>query len=199
MKKENQKPRLRKKYQQEIIPLLKKEFGAKNDMAIPKISKIVINTGIGDAAKNKEGFEQMKKDLAAITGQMPSVRAAKVSVASFSLRQGMPVGLKVTLRGNRMYDFLDKLVSIVLPRLRDFRGVSLKSFDKNGNYSLGISGHTVFPEIDLIKSSARGLEVTIVTSVNDVEKSRKLLELLGIPFAKTQGKLSEAKEKGKGK
>lgn len=178
--------RLQKKYQQEIIPLLKKEFGVKNDMAVPKLSKIVINTGFGDAGKNKEGFEQMKKDLAAITGQMPSVRAAKVSVASFSLREGMPVGLKVTLRGSRMYDFLDKLITIVLPRLRDFRGVSLKSFDKHGNYSLGISGHTVFPEIDLIKSGARGLEVTIVTSVDDVEKSRKLLELLGMPFEKEE-------------
>ena len=127
----------------------------------------------------------MKKDLATITGQAPSVRNAKVSIASFSLRAGMPVGLSVTLRGGRMYSFLDRLFSIVLPRLRDFRGVSLKSFDEMGNYTLGLEEHTVFPEIDSTKSaSAHGFEVTIVTTAKDKEQSKRLLELMGMPFQK---------------
>lgn len=180
------KSRLREKYEEEIVPQLAKELGTKNSLAIPKITKIVVNMGIGAASKNKELLNQARGDLAAITGQMPSVRQAKVSVASFSLRRGMPVGLKVTLRGNRMYDFLDKVISIVLPRLRDFRGVSLKSFDKSGNYSLGIREHIVFPEIDLSKSSAKGLEITIVTNTRNKEISKRLLELIGMPFEKGQ-------------
>src|SRR4030067_1826240 len=159
--------RLRKKYQEEIIAKLKVEYGLKNNLAAPKLEKIVINTVIGDASKNKEVREQIKKDLATISGQVPSVRPANVSVASFGIRRGMPVGLKVTLRGERMYEFLDRLVTIVLPRLRDFRGVSLASFDKFGNYSLGITEHIVFPEIDLAKSTPRGLEITIVTTTHD--------------------------------
>lgn len=176
--------RLRIRYEKEIVPTLTKEFGIKNRMDVPKITKIVINSGVGEATKNKEILQKVKSDLANITGQLPSVKAARVSVASFGLRKGMPVGVKVTLRGERMYSFFDKLVSIVLPRLRDFRGVSNKSFDKSGNYTLGIKEHSVFPEIDISKSSPRGFEITIVSSGNDPEKSKRLLELLGMPFGK---------------
>jgi len=176
--------RLKEKYEKEIRKTLTKEFGIDNEMAIPKLTKVVVNIGLGEASKNKQLLEQTKKDLAVITGQMPSVRSAKVSVASFGIRIGMPVGLKVTLRGERMYSFLDKLFSIVLPRLRDFRGVSLKSLDKFGNYTLGLVEYSVFPEIDITKTQPKGLEITVVCNTNDTEKSKKLLELLGMPFEK---------------
>ncbi len=177
-------PRLKEKYETNVAPVLLTEFGFTNRLAVPRIEKIVLNMGIGEAIKNKELLEQAKKDLAEISGQAPSGRQAKISVASFGLRRGMTVGLKVTLRGNRMYYFLDRLLSIVLPRLRDFRGVSQKSFDKHGNYTLGIVEHTVFPEIDLAKSQGRGLEISIVTNARNVEKSKRLLELMGMPFGK---------------
>ncbi len=180
--------RLKEKYQKEVIGKLIGEFNIKNVMQVPKIEKVVINSGVGDAQKNKEGFERLKNDLALITGQSPSIRKARVSVASFGLRMGSPVGLKVTLRGIKMYDFLDKLFSIVLPRLRDFRGVKRNSFDKNGNYTLGIVEHNIFPEIDITKSSLRGLEVTIVIRSDSVSESFKLLELLGMPFEKEKDK-----------
>lgn len=176
--------RLKEKYESEVVGKLSKELGINNKMAIPKILKVIVNMGVGDAVKDKGVLEQARNDLAAITGQLPTTRAAKLSVASFGVRQGMPVGLKVTLRGDRMYAFLDKLFSIVLPRLRDFRGVSIASFDKSGNYSLGIEESTVFPEIDFAKTKPRGLEITIVTSVDDSKKARKLLKYLGMPFEK---------------
>ena len=176
--------RLKQKYEKEIRKSLSVEFGIDNSLAIPKITKVVVNIGVGEASKNKEVLESTKKDLAAITGQMPSTRNAKVSVASFGIRRGMPVGLKVTLRGERMYSFLDKLFSINLPRLRDFRGVPVKSFDKYGNYTLGLIEYSVFPEIDLASTQAKGLEITIVTNTNNVDMSKRLLELLGMPFAK---------------
>jgi len=176
--------RLKEKYQKEVVGKLIGEFSLKNNMQVPRIEKVVVNSGVGDAQKNKEGFERLKNDLALITGQSPSIRKARVSVASFGLRKGSPVGLKVTLRGVKMYDFLDKLFSIVLPRLRDFRGVKRDSFDKNGNYTLGLIEHNVFPEIDITKSSLRGLEITIVTRSGSVPQSFRLLELLGMPFAK---------------
>jgi large subunit ribosomal protein L5 len=176
--------RLKKKYKKQVVLQLANELGIKNHMAVPKIVKVVVNMGIGETSKNKKILVQARRDLAAISGQAPSVRLAKAAVASFSIRRGMPVGLKVTLRGGRMYDFLDKLFSIVLARLRDFRGVPLSSFDENGNYTLGISEQSVFPEVDIGKSIPRGLEVTIVTSTDDVAKSRKLLEALGMPFEK---------------
>ena len=175
--------RLKEKYIKEVFPKLVSE-GKINKMAVPRITKVVINAGIGEAVKNKEILEQMKKDLSIIIGQIPQVRPAKKSVVSFGLRRGLPVGLKVTLRKQRMYSFLDRLFAIVLPRLRDFRGVPLRGFDKSGNYTLGITEHTVFPEIDLTKSQPRGLEITIVTSSPDIKKSRQLLELLGMPFEK---------------
>lgn len=177
-------PRLKQKYDKEIVYILAKEFDIKNRLAVPRLSKVVINMGIGDTLKNKELLESIKKDLAIISGQEPAGRKAKISVASFGIRKGMLVGLKVTLRGDRMYYFLDRLFSIVLPRLRDFRGVSVNSFDKGGNYTLGIAEHTVFPEIDIAKSQPRGMEITIVTNVQSKERSKRLLELLGMPFEK---------------
>jgi large subunit ribosomal protein L5 len=176
---------LREKYEKEVAPALAKEFGIKNKMAIPKLSKIVVNMGVGDMIKDKGLKDTMAKELATITGQTPSVRTAKVSVAAFGLRAGMPVGLSVTLRGSKMYDFLQKLITITLPRLRDFRGVPKKSFDKAGNYTLGIYEHTVFPEIDLGKGlTPRGLEISIVTNSASREMAEKLLELMGMPFSK---------------
>lgn len=177
------KSRLQEKYIKEVIPTLAKEFEIKNKMAIPKITKVVVNMGLGEMIKNKELKEVVGKDLAVITGQAPTVRLARVSIAAFGVMRGMPVGLSVTLRGVRMYDFLDKLISIALPRLRDFRGVPRKSFDKAGNYTLGLTEHTVFPEIDLTKGVAsRGMEVSIVTNADSPEKARRLLELMGMPF-----------------
>jgi len=178
---------LKDRYETEISKKLEKELGIKNKMAIPKIEKVVINMGIGDLVKNKEGSKATMADLTMIIGQKPSVRPAKISVAGFNVREGMPVGLSATLRGQKMYDFLEKLFTIVLPRLRDFRGLSLKSFDKNGNYTIGIVEHTVFPEVDVNKSAAaRGLEVTIVTNVNSVEESKKMLVLMGMPLEKEE-------------
>ncbi|HJX59155.1 50S ribosomal protein L5 [Candidatus Woesebacteria bacterium RBG_19FT_COMBO_47_8] len=177
--------RLKEKYQKEVMPVLTKEFEIKNSLEVPRVEKIVVNTGLGEMIKDKNLKDIVSKELAAITGQIPSVKVAKVSIAAFGLRAGMPVGLTVTLRGEKMYDFLDKLVSITLPRLRDFRGVPLKSFDVRGNYTLGIVEHTVFPEIDLSKGvTPRGMEVSIVTNAGTPERAKRLLELLGMPFEK---------------
>ncbi len=178
--------RLQDKYQKEVAPKLSQEFEIKNPMAIPKVEKIVVNMGVGGDAKNKETFEALKGDLARITGQIASVRPAKVSIASFNIRRGMPVGLSVTLRGERMYSFLDRFISIVLPRLRDFRGVLGKSFDKYGNYTIGLAEHTVFPEVEVGKSAAHGLEIVIVIDQSDAGKSKRLLELLGMPFEREE-------------
>ena len=173
------------KYVNEIIPTLCSEFKISSKMAAPKLRKVVINMGVGKLVKDTNVREALVRDLALITGQKPAVKAAKVSISAFNLRRGMPVGLIVTLRGSRMYDFVDRLFSIVLPRFRDFRGLKLTSFDKNGNYSLGIIDHTVFPEIDLGKSSApHGFEVTIVTNTQNISQAKRLLELLGMPFEK---------------
>lgn len=178
---------LRKKYDKEITKTLGKEYGVENVFALPHLEKVVVNMGIGQAIKNKELVKLASADMAAITGQKPSVRQARISVASFSLRKGMKIGLATTLRGDRMYEFLEKLFSIVLPRLRDFRGLKLSSFDSQGNYTLGIADHTVFPEIDLAKvSTPLGMEVTIVTSTKDKEQARRLLELMGMPFEKEE-------------
>lgn len=177
--------RLKEKFEKEIKESLVKEFDIKNVMAVPTLEKVVINMGIGEISKNKELKESLLRDLSAIAGQTPSIRKARVSIASFNLRAGMPVGMAVTLRGDKMYSFLDKLFSIVLPRLRDFRGVSTKSFDKGGNYTLGMREHSLFPEIDISKTpNPKSLEVTMVISSSDKEKSKKLLEYLGMPFEK---------------
>lgn len=184
--------RLQDKYQKEVLPRLAEEFDIKNLSAAPEIKKVVLNIGAGEISKEKEFKEALSRDLAQITGQIPSVRLAKISVAAFGTRAGMPVGLSVTLRGERMYSFLDKLFSIVLPRLRDFRGVALTSFDKGGNYTMGFDEHTIFPEIDPGKSAKpKGFEVTIVVESSNPEMSKRLLELMGMPFAKenlAQGK-----------
>lgn len=181
------KSRLRKKYEEEIVTKLMKEFGIKSRLAVPRVEKVVVNSGIGEATKNKDLVAAFSKDMEAITGQKPSVRKARISVASFGVREGMPVGLKVTLRGNRMYDFLDKLFSITFPRLRDFRGVSDKKFDTFGNYTLGFEEQTMFPEIDLSKMvKPFGLEITIVTSTKDQKIAKKLLTLMGMPFEKKE-------------
>jgi large subunit ribosomal protein L5 len=193
--------RLKEKYNKEIKQILAKEFDIKNSMSIPRPVKVVVNMGVGEVAKNQQNMDTLKRDLATLTGQLPSIRNAKVSIASFSLRAGMPVGLTVTLRGERMYAFLDRLFSIVLPRLRDFRGMPVKSFDALGNYTLGLTEHTVFPEIDLSKAAAaHGMEITVVVKTGNVSdksatnvggkpdtnviKSKRLLELLGMPFEK---------------
>ena len=162
-------------------------FSIENKMAVPKVSKVIVNSGLGEMSKNKELIKTATRDVAIITGQKPSLRRAKISVASFSLRQGQPVGLKTTLRKDRMYDFLDRLFSITLPRLRDFRGLSKNSFDGNANYTLGIEEHTVFPEIDFSKTSKPfGLEVTIVTNTDKKEEALRLLDLMGMPFEKEE-------------
>lgn len=170
------------KVQQELV----RDFGIKNKMAAPRLEKVVVNVGIGLAKDNKAEQDVIVDELAKITGQKPSVRKSTKSIAGFVIRAGQPVGVAVTLRGGRMYNFLEKLFNIVLPRLRDFRGVSRKSFDQNGNYTLGMAENTVFPEIDLGKiNKIHGLEITIVTNTNDKEKAMKLLEKLGMPFEKT--------------
>jgi len=176
---------LMEKYNKEVKDKLAEDLSIANKMALPKLEKIVVNMGVGDLVKDKNQMEKVSADLAIITGQKPKVTVARVSVAGFNIRVGQPVGLAVTLRGKRMYDFLQRLIVTTLPRLRDFRGVPLKSFDKSGNYTLGIVEHTVFPEIDITKvNKPRGLEITIVTNTRDLKKSRKLLELLGMPFEK---------------
>lgn len=172
-------------YNNTVKAKLKEEFAISNVMAIPSLKKIIINVGIGDLLKNKEGKERLMTDFAAITGQKPAERKAKLSIATFSIREGMIVGLTTTLRSTKMYDFYDKFVNIVLPRLRDFRGVKRSSFDANGNYTIGLTDHTVFPEIDVTKGSqAHGFEITFVTNSGSKEKGERLLELLGMPFVK---------------
>jgi len=176
---------LKKKYQEKIAPKLAKELGLTNALAAPRIEKIIINIGLSEAMENKKTLESASNDLAVITGQKPKVTKARQSIAGFKLRAGQPIGLMTTLRGQRMYDFFEKLVTIALPRLRDFQGVSLKSFDGQGNYTLGIPEQIVFPEIDYAKvDKVRGLEITIVTNAKTNEKAKRLLELLGMPFEK---------------
>jgi large subunit ribosomal protein L5 len=185
MAQEKYVPRLRKKYQEEVIPALMKKFGYKNVMEVPKIEKIVVNMGVGEAVQNIKELENAMNDLALITGQKPSVRRAKRSEAGFKLRKGMPIGAKVTLRRDRMWDFLDRLISIALPRTRDFKGLSPKSFDGRGNYNFGLEEQTVFPEIDYDKvDKIRGMNITIVTTAETDEEAKALLEALGFPFRK---------------
>lgn len=175
--------RLREKYQKEVVPALMEEFKFKSIMQVPRLIKIVVNVGVGEAVQNAKAIEAAVNDLAIITGQKPVVTRAKKSVASFKLRAGMPIGAMVTLRGDRMYDFLDRLCSLALPRIRDFRGVSRSSFDGRGNYSLGLREQIVFPDIDYDKiDKIRGLEVAIVTSAPNDEQAYSLLKRLGMPF-----------------
>lgn len=176
--------RLKEKYEQEVIPALKQKFGYKNIMQVPKLEKVVINMGISDARENPKAIESAVSDLAAITGQKPIVTKAKKSIAAFKLRQGMPIGVKVTLRAEKMYHFLDKLFNINLPRVRDFKGVSADAFDGRGNYTLGIKEQLIFPEIDYDKiDRVRGMDITIVTTAKTDEEAKELLKNLGMPFA----------------
>lgn len=178
--------RLLERYRNEVIPQLMAEFGYKNVMQVPKLEKIVVNIGLGEAIQNAKAVDAAVADLMAITGQKPVVTRAKKSIAAFKLRAGMPIGAMVTLRGRRMYEFLDRLQSVAMPRIRDFRGVSPNSFDGRGNYTLGLREQIVFPEIDYDKiDKTRGLEITFVTTAKTDEEGRRLLALLGMPFAKT--------------
>jgi large subunit ribosomal protein L5 len=177
--------RLKEKYRQEVIPGLMKHYGYRNVMQVPRLEKLVLGIGLGEAIQNAKALEAAEGDLAAISGQHPVVTRAKKSIASFRLRAGMTIGLKVTLRGARMYDFLDKLINAVLPRQREFQGVSRGAFDGRGNYTLGLREQIIFPEVDYDKiDKARGLEVSIITTAKTDEEGRNLLELLGMPFAK---------------
>jgi large subunit ribosomal protein L5 len=179
--------RLQDRYRSEVIEQMMTEFGYKNVMQVPKIEKIVLNIGLGEAIQNAKAIDAAVGDLSAITGQKPVVTRAKKSIAAFKLRAGMPIGAMVTLRGPRMYEFLDRLVSTALPRIRDFRGVSPNAFDGRGNYTLGLREQMVFPEIDYDKiDKTRGLELSIVTTARTDQEGRRLLALLGMPFAKTE-------------
>jgi large subunit ribosomal protein L5 len=175
--------RLRERYEKEAVPGLKKEFGYDNVMAIPKISKVVVNMGLGEATQNAKIVDTGADELGRITGQKPVVTRAKKSIAQFKVRKGMPIGTMVTLRGERMWEFLDRLIAVALPRVRDFRGVSPKGFDGRGNYTLGLKDQLLFPEIDYMKvDKARGMNISVVTTAKSDEESRKLLQLLGMPF-----------------
>lgn len=179
-------PRLREKYEKEVAPALMQKFGYKSPMQIPKLEKVVLNMGVGDARENAKALDSAAGDLAIITGQKPVITRAKKSVANFKVRQGMPIGCKVTLRGNRMFEFADKLLNIALPRVRDFRGVSDKAFDGRGNYSMGVKEQLMFPEIEYDKvEKVRGMDIIFVTSAKTDEEARELLRLLGMPFVQS--------------
>ncbi len=175
--------RLRDRYQKEVVPALKKEFGYKNVMAVPKIEKVVVNMGLGEATANVKIVDTGADELSRITGQKPVTRRAKKSIAAFKVRKGMPIGSMVTLRGERMWEFLDRLMNIALPRVRDFKGVSPRGFDGRGNYTLGLRDQLLFPEIDYMKvDKARGMNVSVVTTAKTDEEARKLLQFIGMPF-----------------
>jgi len=175
--------RLRTRYQKEVAPQIAKDFGIRNPMAIPRVEKIVLNMGMGEAIANSKILDTAVEELRSIGGQKPVITKAKKSIASFKLRQGMPIGAMVTLRGDRMYEFLDRLVSVALPRVRDFRGVSPKAFDGRGNYTIGIREQLIFPEIDFNKvDKLRGMNISIVTTARNDEQARALLKALGMPF-----------------
>jgi large subunit ribosomal protein L5 len=175
--------RLKERYQKDVVPAMTKEFGYKNIMAVPKIQKVVVNMGLGDATANAKIVDVGADELARITGQKPVTRRAKKSIAAFKVRKGMPIGTMVTLRGQRMWEFLDRLMNIALPRVRDFKGVSPKGFDGRGNYTLGLRDQLLFPEIDYMKvDKARGMNVSVVTTAKTDQEARKLLQFIGMPF-----------------
>ena len=175
--------RLKDRYREEIAPVLKDRFEIQNPMRIPKLEKIVINMGVGEAAQDSRRLDGAMEDLARITGQKPQLRRARKSIAGFKIRDGMPVGAKVTLRGERMWEFLDRLITIALPRVRDFRGISPRSFDGRGNFALGLREQTIFPEISYDSiDTTRGLDVAVVTTAETDEEARELLRMLGMPF-----------------
>jgi large subunit ribosomal protein L5 len=175
--------RLKERYLNEVVPGLKKEFGYTNIMAVPKLTKVVLNMGLGEATSNQKIVDVASDELGRITGQKAVTRRAKKSIAQFKVREGMPIGTMVTLRGERMFEFLDRLITIALPRVRDFRGVSPKGFDGRGNYTLGLKDQLLFPEIDYLKvDKPRGMNISVVTTAKTDEEARQLLKLLGIPF-----------------
>ena len=179
---------LRRRYQEQAVPALMKEFGLENPMEVPRVKKVVVNVGVGEALDNAKALEGAVADVSAVTGQKPVITKARKSIANFKLREGRSIGVKVTLRGERMWSFLDRLVNIALPRTRDFRGVPPHGFDGRGNYTLGIREQLIFPEIVYDKiDKIRGFEVTIVTSARDDEQGRRLLQLLGMPFQRGEG------------
>ncbi|MCD6567380.1 MAG: 50S ribosomal protein L5 [Dehalococcoidia bacterium] len=175
--------RLKERYSQEVVPQLKEKLGYANVMQLPRVEKIVLSIGLGEATQNSKALEAAERDLATVSGQRPVITRAKRSIAAFKVREGMPVGMMVTLRGRRMYEFLDKLISIVFPRFRDFRGLSPDAFDSQGNYNIGMKEQIAFPEIDYDKvDKIRGLEVTIVTSTKNRDEAKSLLEFMGMPL-----------------
>jgi len=178
-------PRLKKRYQEEVVARLQKEFGIDNVMAVPKIEKISLNMGVGEAIQNIKVLDDAVEELASLAGQRPAITRAQKSIAAFKVRQGMPIGARVTLRGARMWEFLDRLITVALPRVRDFRGVSTKSFDGRGNYTLGVRDQLIFPEIDYNKvEKAKGMNITIVTTAGNDERALFLLRELGMPFTR---------------
>lgn len=182
-------PRLKDKYEREVVPALKEEFKYENPMQVPRMAKIVVNIGMGEAISNAKALDAAVRDLSDITGQKPVITRAKRSIAAFRLRTGMPIGAMVTLRGDRMWEFFDRLCNMALPRTRDFQGVSPKAFDGRGNYTLGLKEQLVFPEIDYDKiDKVRGMEISMVTTARTDEESRRMLGLLGVPFAKPEGR-----------
>ena len=178
-------PRLQRQYREEVAPKLAKEFSLENPMAVPRVEKISLNMGLGEAIQNIKILDDAVDEMAALAGQRPTITRAQKSIASFKVRAGMPIGCRVTLRGHRMWDFLDRLITVALPRVRDFRGVPNRSFDGRGNYTMGIREHTIFPEIDLNKvDRVKGLNITIVTTAGNDERARFMLRELGMPFAR---------------
>jgi large subunit ribosomal protein L5 len=180
-------PRLKKRYREEVVPALMQQFGYRNVMEVPRLVKICVNKGVGEAAQNKKILDDAIEEIRLITGQHPVVRRARKSISNFKIRKGMPVGVSVTLRGDRMYEFFDRLVTLALPRTRDFRGVSDRSFDGRGNYTLGIAEQIIFPEIDVDKvDRISGLDITFVTTAKTDEEAYALLKLLGMPFVRRE-------------
>jgi len=180
-------PRLQERYRDEIVPVFMREFGYANVMQVPRVQKVVINIGLGEATQNAKALDAASQDLGIITGQKAVITRAKRSIANFKIRDGNPIGMMVTMRGNRMWEFLDRLVNAALPRIRDFRGVSPKAFDGRGSFSLGIREQLIFPEIEYDKvDRVRGMQVNIVTSARSDEEGKRLLELLGMPFSRTE-------------
>lgn len=190
---------LKEFYRKEVVPALAKQFGFDNPMRVPKITKVVLNMGLGEAVADKKVLESATADLAMITGQRPVVTMARTSIAGFKIREGWPIGAKVTLRGDRMYEFLERLVGIAIPRIRDFRGLSPKSFDGRGNFAMGVSEQIIFPEIDYDKiDKLRGMDITITTTARNDEEGRALLTALNFPFRGAQGGARDQKESANG-
>jgi len=178
-------PRLKEMYRQDVVPALMKEFGYRNVMEVPRLEKVVVNIGLGEALQNPKALDSAASDIAAITGQKPVITRAKRSIANFKVRQGNPIGLMVTVRGDRMWELMDRMVNATLPRIRDFHGVSNKGFDGRGNYSLGVREQLIFPEIEYDKiDRIRGLQITLVTTARNDEEGKRLLQLLGMPFSR---------------